>query len=262
MISATIRESGATNGIGGIGFAGRDGTDGSSTPSCPILVGDPQGEWMMKRILGTAFDPSHEAWIRRRQGTPAGIEAWAKEETRWKKLGIEPRDILHYLRNAGEHRAQYEAALKAGQEIPEPFLNPEGQKVRRLLDQAGPFIEFLKNARDNRKRLYFGNLGYRLEKRVRKYKQTYYLDRELAPTPRLPRHRPGEPWLETYVLKFAEMFHARGASWEQTRDMIFKALTLAGHGDVVTVDKIRNYIRQVGKRNPHFGDQRTGQGGG
>lgn len=223
---------------------------------------------MKRLLLVQPFDSSDKAWRERREAT---AEAWNKQESWWRSIGIEdiksqktspksgevvfqPKDLLHLLRQAGCDRVAYEKRLRNTQARPVRRLTVEGQHVRRLLDAAKPFVEFMKQERFHRGDLFFENLGEGVEEKVKAYRERYLLDGLEHCTPRAPRHRPGEPWLEEYVQTFALIFRSKGQSWGRTEKGIYDALLLAGHGDVLSKDKVHNMIRRFRKDKPGFGE--------
>jgi len=75
---------------------------------------------------------------------------------------------------------------------------------------------------------------------------------------KLPKHRPGEPWLRPYVLEFAKHLRSRGQSWRRTLGTIAAAFEAVGMGDIVTPDKVRHIIRQKRKEDATFGNATSG----
>lgn len=195
----------------------------------------------IKRLYLEPYDASAEAWRERRT---AKATEWGKMETRWRSLGIKPRDILLRLKMAGEARAAYETRLRASQQrtTEATLFTPEGQRVRRLLAAAKPFVEFMKTERDHRGKLVFGKLGKEVEAAMQVYRERYLLDQKGPESVRNPRHRPAEEWLPRYVHGLARIFHAKRLSRGRTAKAIYDALVLAGHADVVTLDKIHRLI--------------------
>lgn len=110
--------------------------------------------------------------------------------------------------------------MRGTQTRPPPRLTPEGERARRRLSSAKPFIEFLKGERDHRGDLFFGNAGEEVDEKVKAYRERYLLDSKGAPALRAPRHRPGEEWLEKYVRDFVRIFQEKGQSLRRTRKAI------------------------------------------
>ncbi len=209
----------------------------------------------MKRLSEARFDASGRAWLHRQE---AQRSAWDREEAWWVSIGLEPRIVHAILIEAGQARSDYESKLHGERDPrhadvpnddpggPHPgWQGPEKRRyILRLLRDSKPLVEFLKTERDGRGNRFFSDLGDVLEDRLKAYQRRYLLDRR--PRPRLPRHRPGEPWLARSVVQLAELFHDIGTqSWSRTVKGIFDALVLAGHGDVVSHEKVKHLLRPL-----------------
>jgi hypothetical protein len=202
--------------------------------------------------LSACFDDSDEAWRAMRE---AQADAWEAEETRWREIGLEPLQVLLFLREAGRARAGFERALLARRKPLPRFLTHQGEEVRRLLDGAMQFLDFIAHARDHRGRLFFGRHGKEVQRLVTEYRKRYLLDHKGPPLARPPRGRPGETWLAPYALALAREWRKRGQSWRATIKAIYDALVLAGHANMVTHDLVRGIIRKERKRDPCFGQE-------
>jgi len=177
-------------------------------------------------------------------------EAWTEELAWWRRVGLETETLLSVLENTYVERRRHEAQLK-------DRLTRESTRqirwVQKAWKDAVPLVHFLKTERapdhDGSHELLFGNLGERIEQAVQSY-----IDARL-PRPIL-RGRPGDLWLYRCVSflaihlmsdHFAESRFGRGVrqSEKSTIRAIERVLKLAGHGEVVTKEKIRHVIRRL-----------------
>jgi len=181
-------------------------------------------------------------------------QSWGKELEWWRRVGVGAKTLLSILENSYVERKRYEARL-------EDRLTREStrQRIRKAWKDAALLIHLLKTERivgdDGSPILAFGDLGEQVEHAVRSY-----IDARLSRL--IPRGRPGEPWLVRCVVVLAVQLMAgpfpdrrsgrgvRLGRWERQSEKgtiraIERVLKLAGHGDVVTEEKIRHTIRRI-----------------
>lgn len=169
--------------------------------------------------------------------------AWDAAMNWWRSVGINTDLLVQVLERVLTERRRYESALRGHAES---FGAWEAGRARTALRRAGALIQLLKTERAEDDELVFGDLGERVEQAI----EQYAASREQSA---LPAHRPGEPWLKRRVLRLARCLRAREQSWSRSERAIHGLFVLAGHGDVVTLDKIRHIVRQERGRNPSFG---------
>jgi hypothetical protein len=206
------------------------------------------------------------AQLRRREP-----EAWAEALEWWRGVGIDVELLLVLLEGARLKRRLYEEELEARADSGQTSWNI--RRWRRALKEAEPLIRLLKPREmevspgrvirvpiwsvDGPPDTFFGDLGEEVERAVWSY--IAFLCR-----PSASAHRPGEPWLRITVLVLMRWLTSgppkpRSASqpgrarWvKQSRRRALREiealLKLAGHGDVVTANKIRHYVREDRKR--------------
>jgi hypothetical protein len=201
----------------------------------------------MKRLDQELYENGMDAWMTRYQSEP-----WRRQVEWWRQLGLDEHRMKTLLRKAGAERMKFEEELL----LAEP-MNDRGREVKRLLDESAPLIEFLKTERlsrlipigkverQRRNVLFFGKLGRRLEVAIKRYRK-WYLERYSLSAKRAA-HRPGEPWLSPVVLELDDVFRGYKLSAQRPKKAIYDALIAAGHGDVVTRDKIRNILREANR---------------
>jgi hypothetical protein len=167
----------------------------------------------------------------------------------WQRAGVDTMSLMIILQSAVASRRRYEGQLQSR------LTRGPTQKIRALkkaLKDARALIRFFKTEKvlddDSSPELVFGNLGEQVEHAVQNY-----IDARLPRPAR--RGRPGEPWLveTTVLLAFCLMGPylrdsgrpmAPRQSEKNTIRAIERVLKLAGHGDVVTKEKIRHIIRK------------------
>jgi hypothetical protein len=152
----------------------------------------------------------------------------------WTNLGINTGALLLDLQGASIERRSYEKQLRSRTD---PDGAAEIRTAMRTLKRAAPLIRLLKTEPDDEVggELFFGDLGETIECAVKNY-----LDRR---HPKIPAHRPGDPWLRKPVISLARVLHAHRVSRRRSIREIHKLLVLAGHSDVATQHKIRHIIR-------------------
>ena len=191
------------------------------------------------------------------------FNTWRDEFAWWKRVGVDAKTLIGILENARSERLRYEEQLQGRETRQHPRNIREAQKA---LKEAGPLIRFLKTKKalgdDGSPELVFGDLGERVERAIQNY---------INEPPRAVRlGRPGDSWLVRCVMLFASMLmfrpyserRARPRPWvrqseKSTIRAIERVLKLAGHGEVVTKEKIRHVIRQV---RPILRKHRAGDG--
>src|SRR6185503_1372590 len=153
---------------------------------------------------------------------------WGQQLQWWRDVGINTGLLLVALEGSSVGRRIYEDQLQA--EI-DRFSDDEIRYAKSALKRAAPLLRLLKTARTDEGELCFDDLGERVERSL----QTYI---ETRRRPKLPAHRPGEPWLRKGVLRLARPLLASGRSLKGTIRALHRIFELAGHGDIVTAEQI------------------------
>jgi hypothetical protein len=167
----------------------------------------------------------------------------------WRRVGVNPSTLITSLENVRMFRLAHEEGLRDTRQ-----RHRNIRIARKALRDAAPLIRFLKDTEavgdHGSPERVFGDLGERVERAI----QSYISE---APSV-LRRGRPREPWLDMFILAFGTrlMFpppsDRRGAprksaaqSAKGTIRAIEDILKLAGHGEVVTKERIRHAIRRI-----------------
>ena len=176
---------------------------------------------------------------------------WRKELAWWRTIGVDSWMLIFILKHTRIDRSRYEAQLQDRDRV----TRESTRKIRRLRKawkNAAPLIHLLKTEKapsdSDSPGLLFGDLGELVDHAVGSY-----LD---EPPPMVPRGRPGEPWLARCTFLFARLLMSGPfpeprsrprvrVSEKSTIRAIERVLKLAGHGEVVTKDKIRHVIRRT-----------------
>lgn len=191
----------------------------------------------MKRLAET-FDP-HEHLNPMRAS-----EGWTKAIARWEDLGIDPQGMGMFLMGGGFLRVAYEEGLRTAHE------REAHKQIASIPRGAGALVRFLQ-----RERATFGDLGEQLETALHRYRGASAAHEQRL---RLPRHRPGEPWLTALVRGLVPHLRTFGLSWSRVVGLIYDGLVVAGHGDVATLEKVRHMVRLERRRTPAFGASTQG----
>ena len=195
-------------------------------------------------------------------------ETWEKALAWWRAAGIDTNLLLMVLESAAIERRQHEEEL--GVRADAGLAVWEVRRAKKALKSAEPLLHLLKitPAPDAPSELFFDDLAEEIERAVQ-----HYIDAVRGPAP--APGRPGEPWLKKRALQLARWLMVRPPRpkrirrplhrrirdpylrqqarsdvppWKQqsrrrTIRAIMEIFTLAGHGDVVTAEKIRHYVR-------------------
>jgi len=169
--------------------------------------------------------------------------AWAPLKTQWQGLGIDPEEVVKILHLASENRIYYEDLLVVRSEMPS-----NRRYFRAAMRDFNFVVRTLRPALKRMKRRFdlFGALPRLIEQRLADASDV--LGEGNPEGVRLPRRRPGEPWLRTPVPQLAALFRAHGVKLRPTIRLIQEAFAHAGHQDYVTFDKIRHILRQSKKQ--------------
>ena len=183
-------------------------------------------------------------------------EAWADEFAWWRRAGFEADTLRMILEGFRAQRIMYEEQLRD-----RVTRASSRRQIENALRDAAPLMQFLKTEkekvwfRSGAGERIFGDLGDEVEYAVRNY-----IDTRLS---RLaPKNRPTELWLVKCVNLLAVQLMsgpflvrhsgrpARPRRWvrqseKSTIRAIERLLKLAGHGEVVTQEKIRHIIRTI-----------------
>ena|SRR5690349_10954630 len=183
-------------------------------------------------------------------------KAWTDEFAWWRRAGFNAATLRRILKGFRAERIMHEEKLR--DRLTQASTR---RQIENAVRDAAPLIQFLKTEKEkvwfgNRDgEPFFGDLGERVEYAVRNY-----IDTRLS---RLaPRNRPGELWLVKCVNLLAVQLMsgpflvrhpgspARSRRWvrqseKSTICAIEHLLKLAGHGEVVTQEKIRHIIRTI-----------------
>jgi hypothetical protein len=200
-----------------------------------------------KRLQDRLRDhPIHYADLRKRHPELRQIE----EE--FSRLGIEPLLLESVFAMARAGRRSFEEDLAAPTERPKLFLRPSQrvQSLEEALQKAEGLIKFLETERDSD-----GSLVFPSWKRLKQDIGQHLADLKQAQpaVSRVPRHRPGDPWLTPCVLALARHLRACKVSGAPATRMICRVLVLTGHKDVVTEEKVRHILRKERRRHPDLG---------
>jgi hypothetical protein len=179
-----------------------------------------------------------------RQLMRANSTAWEEQLRWWRDIGINTAILRVVLANAGSERNEYEEKLRARVDS---LTRWQIRRAKHALKRAQPLMQLLRTtpALDGPLDLFFGDLADQIERAVKKYIDTR--------RPSLDPHRPRDPWLRKIVLLLAQVLGACEHARERIPRKIYEILTLAGHGDLVTLNQIRHIIREARERNPQFG---------
>ncbi len=174
---------------------------------------------------------------------------WRDEFAWWRRIGVDPAPLIKLLEMASVQRMRYEEQLEESRKWPRDVRD-----ARKALKDAAPLIAFLKTKTkvddDGSPELLFGDLGEQVERAM----QNYINNRPQV----VPRGRPADLWLAQCVTLLAKQLMVgpffgratRPRGWvrqseKNTITVIERLLKLAGHGDVVTREKIRHVIRRI-----------------
>jgi hypothetical protein len=182
-------------------------------------------------------------------------DKWRGELAWWRRAGVDTGMLLNVLEKIRVKRMRYEEQLQERETRERPRNIRE---VRKAFKAAAPLIRFLKTKKalgdDGSPELFFGDLGEQVERAVQSY---------IDDSPGIvPRGRPGDLWLVQCVVVLATQLmsgpfpeHRSGRrirpprwvrqSERNTIRAIERVLKLAGHGEVVTEEKIRHIIRSI-----------------
>jgi hypothetical protein len=191
----------------------------------------------LARANPEAWDPALRWW---RAAIPHGVGATPLDTGGW---------LTTVLTAAGAERRRYEEELRAHVDRD---AARDIRAAKRALRAAAPLMDLLKRelAADpvGPDDLFFGDLGERVERAVHDY--IGHVD---ARRPKVPAHRPADPWLRKAVVRLAHPLLANGQSRRRSIAQTHSVLVLAGHGDVATFDKVRWIVRDAPKHSPSFG---------
>ncbi len=149
-------------------------------------------------------------------------------------MGINPDDVITLLKGATSRRLIFEEWLASRQPArdEEKHARAERRLLQRAFKQAKPLIDFFKREG------FFAHLATEIEAGVHVYAEEFLFGGHSSD----PAHRPGEPWSKTFILKLATLFKDHEVPPAHTIKQIYRALELAGHGDVITQEHIRHII--------------------
>lgn len=176
-------------------------------------------------------------------------EDWREEFAWWRRAGVDAETLLSVLEKIRVERMRYEEEL---QERDSRARNI--REARKALKAAASLIRFLKTKKvlddDGSPELVFGDLGEQVEHAVQRY---------IDESPRIvARGRPADSWLNKCVILLAVELMSGPLSERRARPRrsvrqsgkstiraIERVLKLAGHGEVVTKEKIRHVMRAI-----------------
>lgn len=199
----------------------------------------------LKRLPETPFNATPEA---RRARYAENAEAWARLEAEWQRWGV-LRHVHAVLEDAGRARARHETALRERTEPPAtPELSDHQHRLRRVLAPLEREVTRMKNE--------FPRLGATLAGSIGDIRRNALLD---PPQPRVavPHGRPRELWLEQYVLTLVGHFRSVGVPWRLALKWVYDALVLDAHGDIVSYEWMKRFIRRARQKDPAFGEPRA-----
>jgi len=176
-------------------------------------------------------------------------EDWSEAFAWWQHAGVAAETLLAVLEKIRVERMRYEEELQ-GRDTRARNI----REAQKALKEAASLIRFLKTQEslndDGSRELVFGQLGEQIERAVQSYIDN--LSRIV------PRGRPSDLWLGQCVgLLAIELMSGplpkararpRGVvrqSEKSTIRAIAHVLNLAGHGELVTREKIRHVIRKI-----------------
>jgi hypothetical protein len=197
----------------------------------------------MKRAQAQVFDGGPEAWRRRYQTAP---QQWREQRCTWRQCGLSKAEILavtELLQRSCPSREDFEENLR-DHAVLRSDSQPSAQRTairrkRRVLLAALTVLEEDRNSVGTR--LWRGRS---LDRAIRTLR-VFLKPPALAA---LPSHRPGEPWAVPYIDVLGRCFLHRGTSHMQTVCLVHAALTLAGHGDVITQEAVRHVLRTTWRK--------------
>jgi len=176
--------------------------------------------------------------------------AWRDELAWWRHAGVSPGTILGILEHTRIQRLRHEGQLR-DRVTRDSTRNIRW--IRKAWKDAAPLIHFFNTEKapddGDSPGLLFGDLGEQIDGAVRNYIS--------ARLPRsIPRGRQGDLWLYRCVCFLAVCLMSDALAESGSRRLvrqsekstiraIERVLKLAGHGDVVTKEKIRHTIRAI-----------------
>jgi hypothetical protein len=207
----------------------------------------------MKR-LDQIYDRSPEAEATRHQQLfgRRSIEELRALLRKYIELGI-PEELLLLPELMATDRIMYESSLMqtpAGR----ARMAPEVRRLRKAMTAAAPLLTFMME-----NECFFGTLPRDVQARLTAYLQTE-LGISSAPSEH-PRHRVRDPWLKHLVLYIAVEMRQRGVAVKRIIREIVQALSLAGHADLVTLDRVRHIIREARRTDSGFAARFQPKGG-
>ena len=182
----------------------------------------------MKRLHIPPYDPSPQAWERRL----ANRAAWNDFDRRCETAHVDCRVVLAMLVETGYRRRAYERALE--RRVRRIGLNANGQSLLRLSRALESFLSDAERLQADD--LIPSQIRRDLAARLERFKTRYLWPRTHRGGGE--RHRPGEPWLVSFVTSLWPLLHGN-----QRLKLIVDALHLADHGNVVTPNQVRHIVR-------------------
>jgi hypothetical protein len=188
----------------------------------------------IKRLLQVPKKTSQDLRQSLENLSPKQIDAVLNE---LKKQSI-PFDFIAFPDLIDRERDAYELHL-AGAHANRPTLH----RLGAILKAAGPLFILLRSEQD-----FFGSLADDLEQQLGEYRKQLFIQQR----PKLPRHRPGDPWLRDWILFAARYMRKRHVPLKRIIRRIAAIFDIIGHGDLATPEKIRHIIRSARKTDPTF----------
>jgi len=188
----------------------------------------------MKR-LDHLFDPTH-----RRPDNE-----WAAAKERWTAVSIQPSAVIELLEGVTQLRLMWEEFWKVlpSSRATNRFYRRLARETERDLKRARPLLALLDGNPDH-----FSFPGVVVEVETRAY--IAWLRMAGAPAPRDAHHKLGERWLRPIVPKLFSMFRGTARNTAEAIRLVLECFVLEGHGDVVTVDLIRNIVAPRSQKRP------------
>lgn len=189
------------------------------------------------------------AWLDRARSESSDTRSGARGDlvVAWERVGLSAEGLYLHLHQAGLSRIQYEDRRQriSGQR---KMGARERQRTLQVLDGAEPLLRLLSTpadgAEDVDRRKTLGEVKTLIAR--------YRADLDVVYTEKLPRNRPGEPWLTDPVLILAEHLRGAGLGWKRTVRLIYDAFRTVEMADIVTKDGIWSILRRAKARTPDF----------
>lgn len=163
----------------------------------------------------------------------------------WERVGLNGEGLFLHLHQAGLSRMQYESHRRRIAEGKK--LGARGRRrALRVLDGADPLIQLLSGQMDGAEGASRTEVLEGLKYLVLRCRQDIVRERKL------PRNRPGEPWLADHVILLAEHLRGAGLGWRRTVRLVHAAFKAVGMADVVKSGGIWSILRKAKTRYRDF----------